>query len=301
MPPAPPPRPLPPVTPGDPGHSDRSALRRQPLAIRYIRQCAARTPSGMLKTSRSKPTCVVRPFHRGRADSGDRGQQARRKTTAKDVIIAAFDTRNQAYDAANDINRLSQDGGVDVKSGAIIEKDPLGNVSALDSQDLPTAWGPGGAAGGALVGALVACSPVPVARLPAPRRARPRPFGRGGRRHRRRGDRLAGGLKLGPEGRLSGHGRDLFGAGQDGRGRRGRGRLDRADRRGGATPWRHRLPRGGHGLTRRRHDGKPRRGASRRTRSPDHDVVRATPALRNGGTTAWIPARRINWLAPGSG
>jgi uncharacterized membrane protein len=74
---------------------------------------------------------------------------------ARDVIIAAFDTRNQAYDAANDINRLSNDGVVEVKSGAIIEKDPLGNVSELDSQDLPTAWGLGGAAGGALVGALV--------------------------------------------------------------------------------------------------------------------------------------------------
>ena len=72
---------------------------------------------------------------------------------ARDVVIAAFDTRNQAYDAANDINRLN--GGVEVKSGAILEKDPLGNVTALDAQDLPTAWGLGGAAGGALIGALV--------------------------------------------------------------------------------------------------------------------------------------------------
>jgi uncharacterized membrane protein len=69
---------------------------------------------------------------------------------ARDVVIAAFDTRNQAYEAAHDIDRMS-----DVKSGAIIEKDPLGNVSTLDSKNLPTAWGPGGAAGGALVGALV--------------------------------------------------------------------------------------------------------------------------------------------------
>jgi uncharacterized membrane protein len=73
---------------------------------------------------------------------------------ARDVVIAAFDTRNQAYDAAAEINRLSGD-GVEVKSGAIIEKDPLGNVSVLDIRDLPTAWGLGGAAGGALVGALV--------------------------------------------------------------------------------------------------------------------------------------------------
>jgi uncharacterized membrane protein len=69
---------------------------------------------------------------------------------ARDVIIAAFDTRNQAYDAAYEIDRTS-----DVKSGAIIEKDPLGNVTTLDSKNLPTAWGLGGSAGGALVGALV--------------------------------------------------------------------------------------------------------------------------------------------------
>jgi uncharacterized membrane protein len=72
---------------------------------------------------------------------------------ARDVVIAAFDSRNQAYDAAYDINRLN--GGVEVKSGAILEKDPLGNVTALDAKDLPTAWGLGGAAGGALIGALV--------------------------------------------------------------------------------------------------------------------------------------------------
>ena len=69
---------------------------------------------------------------------------------ARDVIMAAFDTRNQAYDAARDIDRMS-----DVKSGAILEKDPLGNVTTLESKNLPTAWGPGGAAGGALIGALV--------------------------------------------------------------------------------------------------------------------------------------------------
>jgi uncharacterized membrane protein len=69
---------------------------------------------------------------------------------ARDVVIAAFDSRNQAYDAAREIERVS-----DVKSGAIIEKDPLGNVTELDSKNLPTAWGLGGAAGGALVGALV--------------------------------------------------------------------------------------------------------------------------------------------------
>jgi hypothetical protein len=69
---------------------------------------------------------------------------------ARDVIMAAFDTRNQAYDAAREIDRVGE-----VKSGAILEKDPLGNVATLDTKSLPTAWGLGGAAGGALVGALV--------------------------------------------------------------------------------------------------------------------------------------------------
>ena len=57
---------------------------------------------------------------------------------------------NQAYDAARDIERVS-----DVKSGAILEKDLLGNVTTVDTKNLPTAWGLGGAAGGALIGALV--------------------------------------------------------------------------------------------------------------------------------------------------
>ena len=69
---------------------------------------------------------------------------------ARDVIIAAFDTRNRAYDAAVEIDRVG-----DVKSGAILEKDVLGNVSVLDTERLPTAWGLGGTAGGALIGALV--------------------------------------------------------------------------------------------------------------------------------------------------
>jgi uncharacterized membrane protein len=73
---------------------------------------------------------------------------------ARDVIVATFETRNQAYDAAIDIDRLD-DGVVDVKGGAIVEKDPLGNVMTLDSRGLDSAWGLAGAAGGALLGALV--------------------------------------------------------------------------------------------------------------------------------------------------
>ena len=74
---------------------------------------------------------------------------------ARDVIIATFDNRNQAYDAAKAIDKLG-DSVIDVKSGAIVEKDLLGNVTWLDAKGLATPWGTiGGATGGALLGALV--------------------------------------------------------------------------------------------------------------------------------------------------
>ncbi len=74
---------------------------------------------------------------------------------ARDVIIATFQTRNQAYGAAKDIDKLD-DGVIRVQSGAIVEKDLLGNVSWLDSKGLASPWSAiGGATGGALLGALV--------------------------------------------------------------------------------------------------------------------------------------------------
>jgi uncharacterized membrane protein len=74
---------------------------------------------------------------------------------ARAVIVATFDTRNQAYEAASDIDWLSDD-VADVKSGAIVEKDLLGNVTTLDTKNIGGAWGTvGGIAGGALVGALI--------------------------------------------------------------------------------------------------------------------------------------------------
>ncbi|HEX6668282.1 MAG TPA: hypothetical protein VF061_01915, partial [Gemmatimonadales bacterium] len=74
---------------------------------------------------------------------------------ARNVIVATFDTRNQAYDAASDIDRVSGS-IIDVMSGAIVEKDLLGNVTTLDTKNIGGAWGTvGGVAGGALVGALV--------------------------------------------------------------------------------------------------------------------------------------------------
>jgi uncharacterized membrane protein len=74
---------------------------------------------------------------------------------ARDVIIATFEDRNQAYEAAREVDRLD-DSVIDVKGGAIVEKDMLGNVTELDSKGLATAWGTvGGLTGGALLGALV--------------------------------------------------------------------------------------------------------------------------------------------------
>jgi uncharacterized membrane protein len=74
---------------------------------------------------------------------------------ARDVIIATFENRNQAYDAAKAIDKLD-DSVIRVMSGAIVEKDMLGNVTWLDSKGLASPWGTvAGGAGGALLGALV--------------------------------------------------------------------------------------------------------------------------------------------------
>jgi uncharacterized membrane protein len=81
---------------------------------------------------------------------------------ARDVIIATFDNRNQAYAAAKEIDALD-DSVIKVKSGAIVEKDMLGNVTWLDSKDLTSPWGTiSGLAGGTLLGALVGALAGPV-------------------------------------------------------------------------------------------------------------------------------------------
>ena len=198
-----------------------------------------------------------------------------------------------------DIDRMS----VDVKSGAIIEKDPLGNVSTLDSKNLPTAWGLGGAAGGALIGALVGLLAGPGGA--AIGTAAGAAAAGSGAAVGAVGGGLAGGTvrpgQLGAEGRLPRHRRDLFAAGEDGGGGGGRGRLDRADRPGGGAAWRHRLPRGDHGLTRAVAMTPPARRLAGDAVTVPRCALSAAPALRYGGTTPWIPARRINWPAPGSG
>ena len=176
-------------------------------------------------------------------------------------------------------------------------------MSTLDSQDLPTAWGPGGAAGGALVGALVGLLAGP-----------------GG---------AAAGTAAGAAAASSGAAAGAIGGGATGSladltnwglkadyldtaatylvpGKTAvvaeveegsTGPIDAAV----AAPWRHRLPRGGHDLTRHGMTEAPARRLTAGTVTGPRCSFSAAPGHRNGGTTAWIPARRINWLAPGSG
>jgi uncharacterized membrane protein len=81
---------------------------------------------------------------------------------AQDVIIATFANRNEAYEAARQIDTLD-DSVITVKAGAIVEKDALGNVTWLDSKDLTAPWGTiGGLTGGTLLGALVGAIAGPV-------------------------------------------------------------------------------------------------------------------------------------------
>jgi uncharacterized membrane protein len=81
---------------------------------------------------------------------------------ARDVIVATFGTRNQAYEAAKEIDNLGNS-VIRVESGAIVEKDLLGNVTWLDEKGLAKPWGGiGGATGGALLGALVGTLAGPV-------------------------------------------------------------------------------------------------------------------------------------------
>ncbi len=86
---------------------------------------------------------------------------------ARTVIVATFANRNQAYDAARDIDKLDNS-VINVYAGAIVEKDPLGNVSWLDAKDLTSPWGTvAGVAGGTLLGALVGALAGPVGSLTA--------------------------------------------------------------------------------------------------------------------------------------
>jgi uncharacterized membrane protein len=76
-------------------------------------------------------------------------------TMARDYIVATLDIRDEAYGAAMDIDLL-EPSVADVKSGVIVQKDMLGNVTQLDSRDLATPWGTiGGVTSGAILGGLI--------------------------------------------------------------------------------------------------------------------------------------------------
>src|SRR5262245_50466137 len=72
------------------------------------------------------------------------------------AVVAVFDTQNQAYDAAADLQRLADDGVIDVKRGAIVTKDAKGNLTIPDAKNVGPPWGLlGGGLIGAVAGALL--------------------------------------------------------------------------------------------------------------------------------------------------
>jgi uncharacterized membrane protein len=72
------------------------------------------------------------------------------------VIVAAFDTQNQAYDTARALQQLHDRDTIKLVRAAIITKDDKGNLSIPDTKHLGSAWGLlGGGIMGALVGALL--------------------------------------------------------------------------------------------------------------------------------------------------
>jgi uncharacterized membrane protein len=72
------------------------------------------------------------------------------------AVIAVFDTQNQAYAAAADLQRLGDDGTIDIKRGAIVTKDAKGTLTIPDSRDMGAPWGLlGGGLMGGLLGALL--------------------------------------------------------------------------------------------------------------------------------------------------
>jgi uncharacterized membrane protein len=72
------------------------------------------------------------------------------------AVIAVFDTQNQAYAAAADLQRLGDDGTIAIKRGAIVTKDAKGTLTIPDSRDVGAPWGLlGGGLMGGLLGALL--------------------------------------------------------------------------------------------------------------------------------------------------
>ena len=59
---------------------------------------------------------------------------------ANRVIVAMFQAQNQAYDAAAAMQRLDDDGTIELKRGAIGTKDAKGNLTIPDSKHVGSAW-----------------------------------------------------------------------------------------------------------------------------------------------------------------
>ena len=75
---------------------------------------------------------------------------------ANRVIVAAFDTQNQAYDTATALQRLHDDGTITVKQGALVTKDDKGNLAVPDTRDVGPPWGLlGGGVIGGIMGVLL--------------------------------------------------------------------------------------------------------------------------------------------------
>jgi uncharacterized membrane protein len=79
---------------------------------------------------------------------------------ANRVIVAVFETQNQAYDAAAAMQRLDDNGSITLKRGAIATKDAKGNLTIPDTKDVGSAWG---LLGGGLIGGLLGAMLGPTA------------------------------------------------------------------------------------------------------------------------------------------
>src|SRR4051812_20189088 len=84
-------------------------------------------------------------------------------TMADRAVVAVFDTQNQAYDAAADLQRLNSDAMIELKRGAIATKDAKGNLTIADSRGVGVPWGMlGGGVIGGLLGLLLGPAGVPA-------------------------------------------------------------------------------------------------------------------------------------------
>jgi uncharacterized membrane protein len=79
------------------------------------------------------------------------------------AVVAVFDTQNQAYDAAADLQKLYNDAVIDIKRGAIVTKDEKGNLTIADSKDMGVPWGMlGGSVIGGLLGLMLGPAGLPA-------------------------------------------------------------------------------------------------------------------------------------------